>query len=172
MTKRGRPRKPYAIKERDGFPGGKAREREDEVVPPPLEQLDPPDWLDKSARKVWSQIAPELRKNGVLTTLDLFAAARYCDIFVKWLDARETLDREGAIVYAYHFRTPQQIEDGVEPEVKSAKPHPAARAYKELLSELLRLEGQFGMTPSARSGLVTSAKTPGEKETFKNKLYG
>ena len=109
---------------------------------PDVEEGTPrcPKGLDKIARKCWAETVPRLAAMHVLTKDDRNTLIRYCQTWSRYSRAIDYLtehgeictkiDKEGNTVYTAH------------PQVGIAQ--------KDSLA-LLRIEQEFGMTPSART---------------------
>ena len=96
---------------------------------------------------------PKLLGMGVMTNADVDTIARYCTMheqFVKYLDQC----RRGLDVLV--------IRDD-KGKVKYMQSTPAATMMTKLAASMLRIEQEFGLTPSARSGLSAS-KQEGQKD--------
>ena len=95
------------------------------------------------AREKWDNVVPKLIGMGVMTNADVDTIARYCTMheqFVKYLDQC----RRGLDVLV--------IRDDAG-KVKYMQSTPAATMMTKLAASMLRIEQEFGLTPSARSGL-------------------
>lgn len=110
---------------------------------PPSGRIEPPDYVEGLALAKWNEIAPKIEAMGLLTTCDLEPLARYCVIYEQW---RKYLDqvRRGLDVIV------MKDEAG---KVRYMQVGPAATMFKSLATELLRLEAEFGLTPSARASI-------------------
>ena len=92
---------------------------------------------------------PMLAEMGVLTVADGNALERYCDAMVRWRKLSQVLNEKGEIF---------PIKDN-EGKVKCVQQMPHVSIVSGLAALLANLEAQFGMTPSARSGLaIANAK--------------
>tara|TARA_Y100000310_G_C20370158_1_gene663134 strand:+ start:114 stop:452 length:339 start_codon:yes stop_codon:yes gene_type:complete len=91
---------------------------------------DPPDFLEGVALETWHKVSVQLEYMGLLYTVDAPALARYCQATQRWREEDERL---------------------VDGEVTTK--------WLNLCDKLLRLEQQFGMTPSARASLAVDAAT-------------
>ncbi len=100
-----------------------------------------PRWLDKQAKAAWKQLAPQLDRMGVLAKVDGNALARYCQLWARWRSAEEFLRDRGDT----------HLVKDADGHVKGIRAYPQVRIANQLAEQLLRLEQQFGMTPSARS---------------------
>jgi len=153
MGRRGTKPKPTAIKIADGtYRKDRHGDPETEAKPPPgLPQK--PYWMTEQSAEVWDQVFPILDGMGVLTTADGNTLARYCNTFVRWFRANKFLQENGE-----RFET----EHGP----KSA---PEVAIERNTSAELLKMEREFGMTPSARTGLHV---TPKEKKGIATRQRG
>lgn len=115
---RGRKPKPTALKILDGT--RKDRINDDEPVVP-VGSLEPPDWLLKTARDHWLELAPVLARAGLLTDADRHSLALLCESFGRFR----------------HDPTDNR----------------ARELYRKLCVE-------FGLTPSSRSRLKSTAEKP------------
>jgi len=105
------------------------------------------------AREKWDNVVPKLIGMGVMTNADVDTIARYCTMheqFVKYLDQC----RRGLDVLV--------IRDDAG-KVKYMQSTPAATMLSKLAASMLRIEQEFGLTPSARSGLSASQEKPGDE---------
>lgn len=100
---------------------------------------------------------PKLIGMGVMTNADIDTIARYCTMheqYVKYLDQV----RRGLDVLV--------IRDD-KGKVKYMQSTPAATMMTKLAASMLRIEQEFGLTPSARTGIATTqAKRKDELEEF------
>ena len=151
MGARGPAPTPTAILSMRG--SARAAGRGDEVQGPPGSP-DPPGWLSESATDVWHELVPMLMQMGVLSKVDGNALARYCEIWIRWRRAAEFLASVPSEFY--EVRT---LASGK----KELKPLPMVAIADTLSTQLLRLEQQFGMTPSARVGLEVTAPPASEE---------
>lgn len=138
MAQRGRKPKPTALKILEGNPG-KRPLNEDEPKP---EKKAPkcPSWLDGEAKKEWRRMSKQLEAMGILTEIDMAAFAGYCQAYARWKEAEEFITKHGTIV-----KTPSGYWQQV-PQVS------IAQTYLKIMNRFCE---QFGLTPSARSRIVT-----------------
>jgi P27 family predicted phage terminase small subunit len=113
-------------------------------VPSCLEgEPEPPGDLDPVARDAWDRLTGLLRSMGMLCLADRDALTLYAVTFSRWRRAEADIDRLGtALIDKY----------GV------AKANPAGAMAKDCRATLIRLMGEFGLTPSARAGLNLPGK--------------
>ena len=92
-------RTPLNLKILRGNPSGKPIRLEPTPEPIPCD-TEPPDYLqlDGKASAVWRQLAPGLIRCGILTSADTALFGRYCDLLIRWQDAKAALDCIGAVV--------------------------------------------------------------------------
>lgn len=144
MGKRGPRPEPTIIKMAKGNPGKRPLNKSEPK--PPSDDITPPDWVTGVARSKWDQVVPKLIGMGVMTNADIDTIARYCTMheqFVKYLEQV----RRGLDVLV--------IRDD-KGKVKYMQSTPAATMMTKLAASMLRIEQEFGLTPSARSGIATT----------------
>lgn len=117
-----------------------AGQRGDEPRPPRAAPARP-DWLDDEGRAAWQQLVPMLRRMRVLTKIDGNALARYCQTWVRWRRAEEFIARNGEV---YTLKDDKG-------QVRCVMQWPQVSIANKLAIQLLRLEQEFGLTPSART---------------------
>jgi P27 family predicted phage terminase small subunit len=106
-----------------------------------------PEWLDPAERLHWRRLVTYLDSMGVLTRIDGNALARYCRFFSRWRKAEEFIDKHGEMF-------PIKDEAG---KVKCFQAWPQATLATKLAQQLTRLEQEFGMTPSSRTRIMSTA---------------
>lgn len=145
----GRKSKPTALKLLQGNPG-KRPLNPDEPKPEVVETLDCPAFFDDARRKVWSDICKILADVKMLAISDCFPLERYVDSLVLWRELAAQLQ----IVSDFTERKPLLLH------------------YRQLSQILLRIETEFGLTPSSRSGLTAASKTGGGSGGKSSDEYG
>lgn len=171
MGKRGPPKTPTELKLLRGVPGGEHKLVSNEPKPDRVENVEPPDWLSNDAKEVWLRESERLAKLGLLTEIDLSSFGRYCDVYVRWKQARDFIDAQGFCYAIYHEQNADEIKRGDKKRLKYMAQWPQVSIYHQLGKELTRLEQCFGMNPSARASLSIPLQ-PGHPGGVKNKLYG
>ena len=144
MGKRGPRPQPTILKILKDNPG-KRRLNKDEPKPA-SDGIQPPQWVTGNALAKWNEIVPQLLAMGVMTNADVEPVARYCTMheqYVKYLDQV----RRGLDVLVI------RDEKG---KVKYMQSTPAATMLNKLSASMLRIEQEFGLTPSARTGIVAN----------------
>ena len=119
---------------------------------PPSSDDTPPESLDGLSLQKWNETVPKLRAMGVFTEADRGTWERYCIEYELWRVAREKVRKFGDVM------TFKPKNDG---EVPYMQVSPFASQMLRYASNLLRIEMQFGLTPSSRSQ-VTIHDTPSE----------
>lgn len=103
---------------------------------------DPPDHLSPEAKAEWQRLGPEMIRLGLITNLDRAAFAVCCEHWATWCFAQAKLKEGGA--EAYVEVTPSGYKQmGVWLQIRNR----AAEGLRQYL-------GEFGMTPSARTGFT------------------
>ena len=134
----GMKKKPTKLKLVKGNPGRrpiKGNEPEPEIVQAPK----PPGWLDNNALAVWDVTATELDRIGMLTKVDLIALSHYCDWHSTYLWASRDIEMNGMI-----------LEDSSGRRYRN----PATTIKNEASRHVRSYAAEFGLTCSARSGMV------------------
>jgi P27 family predicted phage terminase small subunit len=83
----GRPKKPSAQKRLEGTERADRRNG-NEPEPDLLDELSPPGHLAADSAAVWLQVAPMLRRMGVLTVADTIALEMLCDAVADYRKTR------------------------------------------------------------------------------------
>lgn len=141
MGKRGPKKTPTRLRLLRGDPR-KEGQHADEPMPP-VGIVTPPEWVTGKALDKWNEVAPILTAMGVLTTADVEPLARYCAMYEQWLRYLDQI-RRGLDVLV------MRDDKG---KVKYMQVSPAATMFTKLSQSLLRIEQEFGLTPSARAGM-------------------
>lgn len=128
--------KPTALKRLEGKPKKKRNEPK-----PTADGLRVPGHLDKDAKLCWSRIVPQLKKLGVATKIDRDSLEIYCTTFSQFRQYQRTIRKEGPVQKIFN-------EDG---SLKYAQERPEIRLAKNAADLMLKIQREFGMTPSSRS---------------------
>jgi P27 family predicted phage terminase small subunit len=102
-----------------------------------------PPHLGEEAAAKWAEVLPLLQAVKVMTRADIEALARYCDTYEWWLATRAKLKKEGDTY-------PILNDKG---DVKYIAQRPEVSIAHKLAVQLRQLEQDFGLNPSARTGL-------------------
>ena len=110
-----------------------------ELAPRP----SPPAWLEPRAKHTWHRLTKEFAIMGIVGTIDVDALARYCQLHWRYRDAEAAITAHGLLKV---FMDDQGRVIGEE----ISRYANLSLTYAD---KLLRLEQQFGMTPSARAAM-------------------
>jgi P27 family predicted phage terminase small subunit len=118
-------------------------------APPSLQGLAmaPPPRLALDARKIWTQLAPELGRLNFLRESDRPAFERYCEHLAKWWEMTRALRKEGMTYFSKSDHNP----DGL------YRVNPKFLIRERLEKRLEVLEDRFGLTPAARQQILHRA---------------
>jgi len=139
-----RPR-PTALK---GLFGVKDRARlnpAEPVLAPAGEVFDtPPADLDGDAEAIaeWTKVVPTLRRVGLVSDLEQSSLIGYCRVWSRLQAAERELRASGLFL----------------PGESGVVVHPAVKVANESIDRCLRYWQEFGMTPAARSRMVSLIK--------------
>ncbi|MDY6917389.1 MAG: phage terminase small subunit P27 family [Chloroflexota bacterium] len=92
-----------------------------------------PRFLTGYARSLWRELAPQLKKRGLLTPLDRAAFVALCTTYERIRQCDEILGREGVIL--------------------GNKKHPAFAIQARAIDDFRHLAREFGLTPASRAVL-------------------
>jgi len=156
MGRRGPPKKPTNLKRLAGNPGCRPlSDNEPAVV---ATELSPPAGMLGEARKCWIEMAPVLHGCGIFSKTDRHALELYCKIYADLLDAEQYLAVEGM--------TQESLTAG---RKRSAYFDVVAKLREDARKMLI----EFGMTPAARSRIVTDKAAKGSKTDAKDdEMFG
>ncbi len=103
---------------------------------------DKPEDLTGTASEAWDELAPVLEDMGVLTIADGLALRLLCDSYGFYMDACDTIETEGKYLTLINKGGGEYVTE-----------HPAVKARARCWKEVETMARQFGLTPSARTGL-------------------
>ncbi len=160
-----------ALEALENWPGNVAPIREDIAAPRRIEKIAPPPTISLSnggehALRAWEFLTEHLQGIGLWNDTDIFALEILCKNIGVWHWCREKIadkDNEnplkrGVRVYASHGRngTQEKRRALVQEEMDAEK-------------QILRLCGDFGITPAARArilNLASPTKPQGQSDLF------
>ena len=140
MGKRGPAKKPSALEDLQGRPGKRASNKKE---PKPKTGIPPcPRWLDGIAKYAFKQLGLTLDEIKVLTKADQKALELLCDAYSEYRRARAFILENGT-----HYKSETKFGS----VIYKKYPHVdiAANAWRRC-ADMLK---QFGLTPSARTGV-------------------
>ena len=142
---RGPKPKPTAIRKLQGNPAKRPLNRRE---PTPGARIpSPPAHLDDVALGRWKELAPQLKKLGVLTEIDRDALAGYCSKYSDWVHADEIVKKNGIFIQAPKNPKMQIV-------------HPAYYVAAKALKQMIDLGLEFGLTPSSRTRMNAKPEEP------------
>lgn len=119
---------------KEGIPKGEPK--------PPEDTGDAPETLDGVSLEKWHSTVPKLKAMGVFTEADRSVWERYCIDYALWRQAMEMVVKYGDVM-----RFPPKKE-GDPPYMQVS---PFASQMMKYAASLLKIEMQFGLTPSSRT---------------------
>ncbi|MET9396293.1 phage terminase small subunit P27 family [Kitasatospora sp. NPDC002965] len=135
MGSRGPAQKPTALR----ILHGDRKDRINTGEPAPSQQdIAAPEWLTDEAREVWNRLAPDLEQQGVLTAWDADTFAILCDALVQYRHASRLVAAGGVLIKGRR---------------DAAVKNPALQVVRDTAQTVRAYAQEFGLTPSARSGL-------------------
>jgi P27 family predicted phage terminase small subunit len=105
-----------------------------------------------------------LVRPGVATSWDAFPLERYCDLLVRYRRLADYVAKNGEVFEGSTDRGSHYIQQ-----------RPEVGIINKLATMLLKLEQEFGLTPSARAKIVAGAEADNddpEERFFKPKVAG
>ena len=158
MGKRGPRKQPTAIRLHRGDLSKEGKHPGEPM--PPAGTIMPPAHVQGMALDKWNELAPKLQAMRVLTTADVETLARYC------------LYHEQFVRYAEQVRRGLDVlvikdQNG---KVKYVQSTPAATMFVKLGQSMLRIEQEFGLTPSARASMEVTGGTQDDAEAAIEKV--
>lgn len=162
MGKRGPKPAPTAIKIARGNPSKENLDDRVKREPRPAEgDIVPPDWVTGVALEKWDDVVPKLQAMKVMSTSDIDTIARYCVLHEQWAKYLDQM-RRGLDVLVL------RDSDG---KVKYMQSSPAATMFLKIGQQMLRIEQEFGLTPSSRTGIsVDNGETADSIRAFNASL--
>lgn len=158
MTK-GRKPKPTHLKVVRGNPGRRALPENEPM--PKRKRPDKPKGLGPYASKLWDKVSEEAFDMGVLTSADGAALRMMCEVWERFYQANDAINRNGGMFYS----SESVHEAGGKIVVKELiKTHPAVRIAADASKELRGWMAEFGLTPSSRSRIEKALDDDEEDE--------
>ena len=102
-----------------------------------------PARLSKNAKREWRAVTKRVDEMGLLSDTDRAVLARYAVMSAELVECEEWIETKGR-----SFPIFNKNGDAV-----NFKPWPEVRIMATLREQLLRIEGKFGLNPSARADL-------------------
>jgi P27 family predicted phage terminase small subunit len=140
---------PVRLKLLRGNPG--KRRTGDVFEPPrPPEPPKPPEFLGGYAREEWERVAPGLALFGLLSDLDVMPLSAYCLAFQRWREAEELLKQLADVDEKAHGLL-------IKGSKGQARSNPLIQIAREAANDMVRIAGEFGFSPAARSRIALGA---------------
>lgn len=127
---------------------------------PPIGIPDPPDWLNKEAKAIYSRIADTAFKMGIMTVADGDLVALLADALADLAQARRIINKEGPVIQ-YEGSKGQMVY----------KAHPALYVANQAYQRARPLMSELGLTPAARARLQTTQDIDNAEEEAKQ-MFG
>jgi len=153
MGKRGPAPQPSILKYIRGNPSKETLNGDEptpDIVPLDLPQ---PSTLDGKSAEVWRDIVPRLARMRVLTEADVPTLTRYCIETALYLACYEKVKIAGE-EYTHWEPDPNRTDGKL--RIKYTQVAPWATQMHRHHAAMLRIEQEFGMTPSSRSQVTTN----------------
>ena len=111
-----------------------------------------PNWLSRRGRAVWDSLLPELGKNALCTKRDKFSFALMCEDAAIAVECLLALRSESNGYGSSLLDVDASHQNRV-------RLNPLWRAYKDASASYHLRAKEFGLTPTARIGLMVDAPT-------------
>jgi len=106
----------------------------------PPASIDPPDYLEGLALQKWNDTVPILSTMRVWGEAERESWMRYCQVHALWAECYEVISKQGQA-----YEKPSGV----------IAARPEASLLIQYSAQLIRLEVEFGLTPSSRAGAAT-----------------
>lgn len=120
---------------------------EPDVEIPPM-----PSGMSDKAKQAWEETTSELKEIGLISKIDQIPMRLLCDSYSTYLEAQENIVKNGVTVIHKKFGRDGDIENEVE--------NPAIKIRDSAFQQIHKICREFGMTPSARTGITPSKEAP------------
>jgi P27 family predicted phage terminase small subunit len=135
-----------------GNPGRRPLPKDEAEIPAGIPA--PPDYLNSEAIKQWEKYAPDLEQVGLLTKIDGPALGILCDLYAEIKKASAKIKKEGAVIKTLY----------------GPKRNPWVDILNKARELAMKMQSEFGMTPSSRSRVKAAPKK--EKKTEGEDYFG
>lgn len=105
-----------------------------------------PSWLGRPGKRLWEQIVTQVRPSGLNLDLDQSLLVLLCRSYEDWESAARQVKKQGPVV---------TMPSGAQ------RPSPHIKIAHDSLNQYLRCAEALGLTPAARTRLLTN--TPGNE---------
>lgn len=107
-------------------------------------QLKPPKWLGKVAKKEFKRIVKNLDELDILANVDLYLLAIYCDSYEKYVDATEELKEQGSLTIWHTNKAGE----------RNLVESPYVKIQSKYATTITKIASQFGFSVSARLKMI------------------
>lgn len=152
MGKRGPQRTPTQLLKVHG--SWRADEREKKEPKPEAKKPKTNIKLTQQERRIYNQVCDQVKSLGLQAVTDGNAIARYAVSVVRWNKAKTFIEKNGESYPVY-----QVHKDGSK-TIRMHKRYTESTIVSELEAIIIRLEREFGLTPSSRASLQVEIETP------------
>jgi P27 family predicted phage terminase small subunit len=114
----------------------------------------PPRHLSPAGREEWLRVGSLLLRTRVLTEADLTALSAYATVYGRWMSAELEIKRKGILVPAA-------------PRSKFRVQNPMLSVANKAFQQMSQLLGEFGLTPSSRTRIISSPASEDYEEKRK-----
>lgn len=126
------------------------------------DNIKPPSWLNKEARKQFKRVVDEFKSNDLLKNVDVHSIALFCDAYADYIECSRLIQEEGLMVeYTNKAAETNKV------------PHPLLTKKKQLFEQMQKFMSEFGLSPIARARLTIPRDDGDDKpKTAKEKMFG
>lgn len=118
------------------------REKAEESLKFDTNKINPPEWLNDHAKKVFKQIVKEFKKSELLVNIDVYAIALFCDAYNSYIECTRIIEKEGYII------------EGSRAAEAGIVAHPLMAKKIQLSAQMDKMMSRFGLSPVDRTKLV------------------
>lgn len=158
MGKRGPRPLPAAVLERRG--SWRANQARENAPVPPEGAPKQPGWLPPRSKKYWKPAIAILEHMGVVTKAEEVLVGRYCETIALWREMGAYIAKNGSTGESYN-----KNGDPVK------KKRPEAELYLAYSKQLLDIERELGLTPSARTRIAAKARPENFDEITNDRAF-
>ncbi len=119
----------------------------------------PPAHLNKFGKQMWRQVAPELVKTMLISSLDLRTLEICCDAYGMYREARAAMLRNGK-------RTLRQYLAG-----QNSQTTPEATMMRQCWTTFKTFMGEFGLSPASRAKMDIKESEEPKKNPMEELLH-
>lgn len=112
-----------------------------------------PTWVSYKRKIIWDNLVKMYRKDfkGLLSEIDVYVLARYCDLLAWYIDLRHAVAKEGEIKKLFNKQGNEYLST-----------NPKAALALRISNQLIKLEHELYLSPATRQGLTLAEKSDSE----------